>query len=376
MLPSAQFEKYSKHDNVDLLTSIIPKVMVLVAQHSSRNPTQFSEAQPVLANLPPDRVPTLCQGLLDELCTEGYDPLSMSHNSLVREIGRRINSLTANRLHALGLSDNTKDRPINKLEEQISLEIRALRSTIDRYRLGHEAIKNAGHGAEQAPVRRLLLSWYEPLVRVIKEEQERAKDPNHSDKIFASIAERIVLLGAPEISIIVIHEVMNKLLLDPNSGVTVLDVSAAVGNVFNNEVAIQSIKSDKAAWGRLKKEAPRRLIPMINAKNKNVFVSKPDTVAIGAFFIDLLLKTAQIDTAQGIGKGKSKEKKLVPAFERFYVNVNEKHVGKIKCHDAVSKFLENDFAHSEQVEKPHACHTFCICMDIFELVLFVLFIST
>ena len=67
---------------------------------------------------------------------------------------------------------------------------------------------------------------------------------------------------------------MNKLLLDPNSGVTVLDVSAAVGNVFNNEVAIQSIKSDKAAWGRLKKEAPRRLIPMINAKNKNVFVEK------------------------------------------------------------------------------------------------------
>ena len=207
----------NSHEDMTLLTMLIPKVMLMVAQQSSRpqalNLIMNEDEDEYLSEFPANRIPALCQKILEELRMEGYDPLSMPNRVLLKEFQDRIAMLD---LAEISNPPQEEDRPETNFEAQIQLEIKALQSSIDRYRLGAEATQKAGHASEQAPVRRLLLSWYEPLIKVIKEQQKQAEillddmerqrirgtqtQPNSKldkkdQKLLGAVADKITLLG-------------------------------------------------------------------------------------------------------------------------------------------------------------------------------------
>ena len=128
-----------------------------------------------------------------------------------------------------------------------------------------------------------------------------------------------------------------------------------MGTSIKHEVTVNRLKEDKNHWKRLKKESPRKLIPILDARDRKDGVaswSKPTIVEVGAFFINLLVKTAKISSNPNpnlIGKA-IKPEQAIDAFERLNIPVitNQYRLeGVVRCHDIVNKLLQEDFSRSE-----------------------------
>ena len=175
---------------------------------------------------------------------------------------------------------------------------------------------------EQAPMKRLLLSWYDPVCDAITTAQAEMKQGALNDsvstiieasrrihhnqrtpsvsfeaKLNQAIGEKIQAVGAPELTCIVMHEALN-LLVSSGGEVPLVHVAIAVGNAVKNEIALGRLRQDKTTWSKVKNQPTSKLIPMLNAREQFAAAGgdwdDATVVEVGVFLISILVRTAKV----------------------------------------------------------------------------------
>lgn len=145
-------------------------------------------------------------------------------------------------------------------DAQIALEAEQTELGVERYRkLAKEAVER-GEGAMLKPAERLLLWWFEPMVKAIRREQReiRAGKPGfHRDKIGAFM----LAIDAERLAVIALHETISRCMGDPDSGSKVVVLALAIGRAMEAEIHSRNIPVDFKEEFRKFNQKTKRMTP-------------------------------------------------------------------------------------------------------------------
>ena len=138
--------------------------------------------------------------------------------------------------------------------DQLGLECKAVSAAVQRYQEMSQELTNMGKAAQLRPAQHFVVSWFAPLTQAIEAEQSmvREKLRGRDRRVYGPY---LLMLGAPELACIVMHELLNRILMAPQ-GVRFAEVAVAVGKAVNAEVNLTRIRQNRQDFSRLTKQYP------------------------------------------------------------------------------------------------------------------------
>ena len=132
------------------------------------------------------------------------------------------------------LSVLLKDAEVDLHSKQLALEEQAIAMAVQKYRKTREQITQLGKASEMKPAQELLLSWYQPLVNAILEEQKKYHR-REFDQDRKSYGPYLSSLNAEKLAVIAMHELMGLTMMEPN-GVPFVRAASTIGRAIQGEV--------------------------------------------------------------------------------------------------------------------------------------------
>jgi DNA-directed RNA polymerase len=280
--------------------------------------------------------------------------------------------------------------------EQLSIESRAIDAAVARYQRLMSTIRDLGLAATLKPAQKILVTWYQPLVKAIKDEQrevlrvlrKEAREEGEAGSESSGPASKydsgidrhvygpfLLLMSAQKLAVITMHEALGMALRSGTVGVTFTSAAVQIGKAVHTEAHLQVLQGGgKGSGGRsLKSVTPsalrklrRRKAAVLRADvdagpgtiagtagdHKDVSYELPDPsvaewptailVKVGSALIARLLDTASIhETIHVEDDGQfSTAGAQVPAFVHAYRVERGKRSGILRTHPSVLKLVD------------------------------------
>jgi len=277
--------------------------------------------------------------------------------------------------------------------EQLSIESRAIDAAVARYQRLMSTIRDLGLAATLKPAQKILVTWYQPLVKAIKDEQrevlrvlrkearEEGSETSGSSSKYDSGIDRhvygpfLLLMSAQKLAVITMHEALGMALRSGTVGVTFTSAAVQIGKAVHTEAhlqvlqgggkgsggrslksvtpsALRKLRRRKAAVLRNDADAPAGTIAGTAGDAKDVSYELPDPsvaewptamlVKVGSALIARLLDTASIhETIHVEDDGQfSTAGAQVPAFVHAYRVERGKRSGILRTHPSVLKLVD------------------------------------
>ena len=218
---------------------------------------------------------------------------------------------------------------VKLLLKQKELETRSMDIAKERYRKDLKSATNRNQGACLPPAKKILLEWYEPLTKLIREKQDEvnfsakkknnATDPANGTVDHFSIPLHITSISAEKLAIITLHELLASCLRE-RSGSAVSALSYIVGDAIQAEINMEKLKRTNHFKLILKNQMVYHNINKLSKSKLNEYVSfsKEELIRLGSYLIQLTLDTAKVPLVDN-------PKEQVPAF----IHKNVARAGKI-----------------------------------------------
>ena len=227
----------------------------------------------------------------------------------------------------------------SRLEQQVQLEVEAIRKGVKRYRKLVEEATARGEAASLKPVERLIAYWFPEMVREIEREQEAIR-AGKSGQRRGQYGPLVLTLDAERVAVVTLHTLLSRCLLNPSGDLAVRNFYA-IGNALVAEIHADFMRKDRTIdFGKIERRYRRMTPTRINRYAKRVLQdpvwTRRGCVHAGAALAKIATHCCLVARAV---KGKPDE--YVPAFEHVKVWHNRQLTGAMRITETASEIIED-----------------------------------
>jgi DNA-directed RNA polymerase len=345
-----------------------PEVGDMEYRRAMASITEAGPTKYVPPKLSEEDVAVICKTVFMKVRDRGEDPLEYSignlHDLVELEIQRMLReneplvTIWPSELPVTAAEEpeDAADAAIfNDMTQQMHLETQALKNAVERYRRTARSVIQEGKGANLKPSQKLLLRWYEPLVRALKAEQKMMMvgEPGNDR---SSVRAFLTRLSAPELACIVLHQVLNQMLIHP-AGETMLTLTHKLADAVMAEINLKHLQSNDDAWRSFRKTTPasKLIIPVINARARLLgegVWSPANKTKVGGALLKILMEVATVNAnpnpnAIHLSDPSGETVKAFYEYKITGVYPKFRKVGMLACHEQVLRILEDEYSKNE-----------------------------
>ncbi|KAL9650381.1 hypothetical protein ABK040_016448 [Willaertia magna] len=224
--------------------------------------------------------------------------------------------------------------------KQRELETRSIEIAKERYRKDLISATRRKQGSNLPPAKKVLLEWYAPLTKKIKEIQETINSTVENKKgislennhFLSSIPVRIASISAEKLAIITLHELLGHCLKDKVAVVSY--VSLSIGDAIQAEINMEKLKKTKHFKSVVKNQLFYYNINKTSRLKLTDYVAwtKEESTQLGAYLIQQVIDIAKVPIFD-------KPTETTSAFIYKKINRGVKELGVIEPDQSLLKLI-------------------------------------
>ncbi|KAG2389538.1 hypothetical protein C9374_014098 [Naegleria lovaniensis] len=256
-----------------------------------------------------------------------------------------------------------RDEDVKLMLQQKELETRSMDIAKERYRKDLRSANNRNQGSCLPPAKKIMLEWYEPLTKLIKEKQDEVNFSSVSKKksLVAKVDESstqssqqnfaiplcLTSVSAEKLAIISLHEILSSCLRE-RSGPPVSSLAFQIGEALQAEVNVDKLKRTNYFKLISKNQLIYHNINRMSKLKLNEYValSKEELIQIGTFLIHLVVTVAKVPVVDSPSEN-------VPAFIHRNITRQGKLVGIVEADENLIQLIGREHIAQEILHPNH-----------------------
>ncbi|EFC38178.1 predicted protein [Naegleria gruberi] len=248
---------------------------------------------------------------------------------------------------------------VKLLLKQKELETRSMDIAKARYRKDLKSATSRNQSACLPPAKKIMLEWYEPLTKIIREKQDEvnfscSKKKSSSTNTTTTTSQDnfaiplyLTSISAEKLAIITLHELLASCLKE-RGGSPVSSISYQIGDAIQAEINVEKLKRTNYFKLIIKNQMIYHNINKISKLKLNEYVTftKEELVQLGSYLIQLALSTAHVPLI-------SNPKETVPAFIHRNITRNSKIIGVVEPDDNLLHLIGREHVAQEILYPNH-----------------------
>ncbi|KAF0979842.1 hypothetical protein FDP41_000995 [Naegleria fowleri] len=255
-----------------------------------------------------------------------------------------------------------RDEDVKLLLQQKELETRSMDIAKERYRKDLRSANKRNQGSSLPPAKKIMLEWYEPLTKLIKEKQDEvnfssfskkkpapAKDEESSAQNQHNFAIPLCLtsVSAEKLAIISLHEVLSSCLRE-RSGPAVSSLACQIGEAIQAEINVDKLKRTNYFKLITKNQLIYHNINRLSKLKLNEYVAltKEQLIQLGTFLIQLVVNVAKVPLVDSPSE-------TVPAFIHRNLSKQGRLIGIVEADENLIQLIGREHVTQEILHPNH-----------------------